>query len=100
MRATAPLERVSRLRSRGGLFRELLNCEDNPRGANDLVCGDGVLLTVFADAHSSPASPCPFNISVSSSSRTRKKVNRLTFKILRYRAVLKYDRFHLGKYGA
>ena len=69
MRATAPLEeRVSRLRSRGGFFRELLNCEDNPRGANDVVWGDGVLWAVFADAHSSPASPCPFSMSVSSSS--------------------------------
>ena len=69
MRATAPLEeRVSRLRSRGGFFLELLNCEDNPRGANDVDWGDGILLAVFADAHSSPASPCPFSMSVSSSS--------------------------------
>ena len=69
MRATAPLEeRVSRLRSRGGFFRELLNCDDNPRGANDVVWGDEFLLAVFADAHSSPASPCPFSMSVSSSS--------------------------------
>lgn len=69
MRATAPLEeRVSRLRNRGGFFRELLNCEDNPRGANDGVWGDGVLLAVFADAHPSPPSPCPSSMSVSSSS--------------------------------
>ena len=69
MRATAPLEeRVSRLRSRGGFFRVLLDCENRHGGANDVAWGDGVLLAVFADAHSSPASPCPFSISVSSSS--------------------------------
>ena len=80
----------------------LLDCENRPGGANDVAWGDGVLLAVFADTHSSPASPCPFSISVSSSSSSwmREREITLTFKVLRYWAVLKYDRFHVVQCGA